>query len=133
MSTRARRGSQALEFALVLPVMMALVSGVADYGWFFHQQSTVNTIARDATRRGSLGTAQAAAATAQSSGCSALNGARLATGLAADCGQVVTAVTGASPDAVLSVTVSVPFRPLVGLVPLPATVAANLSMRVEGT
>ena len=31
--SRPRRGSQAVEMALVFPVLLAIVSGVLDYGW----------------------------------------------------------------------------------------------------
>lgn len=33
-----RRGASAVEFALIMPVLIALVMGLVDYGWFFTVQ-----------------------------------------------------------------------------------------------
>jgi hypothetical protein len=47
---RQRRGQGLVEFALVLPILILLVIGVMEFGYFFFVYSTVNTAAREAVR-----------------------------------------------------------------------------------
>ena len=47
------RGSQILEFAIVLPLMVALVVGIFDFGQAFSMRQKLNFAARDAARFGS--------------------------------------------------------------------------------
>ena len=36
-----RRGANAVEFALSLPILMMILSATVDYGWYFQQQTAV--------------------------------------------------------------------------------------------
>ena len=54
MSLRKRRGANAIEFALVAPILIAIITGIIDYAWFFQQQSAVLTVAREAGRAGTV-------------------------------------------------------------------------------
>lgn len=49
-----RRGGQAVEFALVLPIVLAIFSGIIDYGWYFHKQNLLTQIVRDSARGASV-------------------------------------------------------------------------------
>jgi len=51
---RCDRGAAAVEFALVLPVLLLLVLGAIDWGYFFFVQQVVTNAAREAARVGSL-------------------------------------------------------------------------------
>lgn len=111
--------------------MIALMSGIVDFGWYFRQQAVVNTIVRDSARRGSVGTVAQSRAIAEATACSQLAAAGLSAG-GNTCAEVTSAVTGAAPNASLRLTVSAPFGRLFGLVPMPANVGGNLVLRIEG-
>lgn len=65
---RDDRGAAAVEFALVVPLLLMLVFGIVDFGYMINRSSMVNNAARDAAREGSLhGTQADITATATSS------------------------------------------------------------------
>ncbi|QZY28705.1 TadE/TadG family type IV pilus assembly protein [Nocardioides coralli] len=72
MRRQARdRGAAAVEFALVVPLLIMLVFGIIDFGYLINRVSVVNNAARDAARVASLnGTEAEVSATATQ----ALNG-----------------------------------------------------------
>ena len=47
---RLRRGAQAVEFALTLPILAAVTSATADWGWYFHQSMAVTHAAVQGNR-----------------------------------------------------------------------------------
>ena len=51
---REERGAAALEFALIVPILIALVFGIADFGWAINRDTMVNNAAREGAREGSL-------------------------------------------------------------------------------
>lgn len=67
--TPSRRGSEVIEFAVSLPILLILVSGMIDFGWYYFQQSRLHDAMRHGARVGAvteqedgpLGAAQAAA------------------------------------------------------------------------
>lgn len=51
---RRRRGAAALEFALVLPLLLVLVLGAIDWGYYFFVEQVVVNAAREGARVGTL-------------------------------------------------------------------------------
>ena len=49
-----QRGVAAVEFALVLPLLLTVVMGAIDWGWFFFIDQVVTNCAREAARAGTL-------------------------------------------------------------------------------
>lgn len=49
-ATRAEHGSSAVEFALVVPVLVLLISGIVGFGFVFAQQISLGNAARQAAR-----------------------------------------------------------------------------------
>ncbi len=130
-TNRGRRGSVAIEFALVLPLILALATAVIDYGWYFSRASRVVVATRDAARLGVTYAGDVAPtpdAVAEQRARAALQDAGIACG--GDC--VVTATLGTvagMPS--LTVSVSAPFVPFTGLVPVPSDMNVELTMALE--
>lgn len=61
---RDQRGAAALEFALIVPVLVMVVFGVVDFGWMVNRDTLVNNAAREGAREGSLNPDAAAITTA---------------------------------------------------------------------
>ena len=51
---RKREGAAALEFALVLPLLVILLFGIIDFGYLMFTVSTMNNAAREGARRGAV-------------------------------------------------------------------------------
>ena len=47
---RAEKGQAMVEFALVLPLLLALLCGIVDFGWLYYNQITLNNAAREGAR-----------------------------------------------------------------------------------
>ena len=52
--TRSDEGASAVEFALVLPILLVLVFGVIDYGWWFGETLGLRSGVREAARLGAV-------------------------------------------------------------------------------
>ncbi|MES2639810.1 MAG: TadE/TadG family type IV pilus assembly protein [Myxococcota bacterium] len=127
-----RRGAAALEFALVLPVLLALTVGIIDFGWYFQANGRVVAAVREGTRLG------VTYATDDSPTPEDAAEARIAAVLTeynfdAASADVVTEYIGTAPDEMLKVTVTLPFDPLIGLVRvvLPVELKASMTMLLE--
>lgn len=48
--SRDDRGAAAVEFALVLPLLLTVVFGIVEFGWTFGQQVSLGNAAREAAR-----------------------------------------------------------------------------------
>ena len=47
---RTEKGQAMVEFALVLPFLLALLCGIIDFGWLYYNQITLNNAAREGAR-----------------------------------------------------------------------------------
>jgi Flp pilus assembly protein TadG len=105
-SRRDDRGAAAVEFALVLPVLIMLIFGIIDFGRMLSAKITVTEAAREGARAAALvsqeaGEARVGAATSD------LDGDAVS--------QVVTGCDAGAPDAVATVTYRFEFVTPVGL------------------
>jgi Flp pilus assembly protein TadG len=52
---KRRRGSTIVEFALVVPVLLAMLLGIIEFGWMIKNQLTIANAAREGARAAALG------------------------------------------------------------------------------
>lgn len=128
MTRTNRRANTAIEVALTLPLFLVLLAGVLEWGLVLPRQSVVEHCARDAARAGALtessdDPAGAAAARARQ---------RLAeAGFDVDAATVTAVVMSSAVGDLVSVEISLPYPPLLGLVPTGATLEGTGRMRLE--
>lgn len=118
-----------MEFALAAPVLLTLVSGIADYGWYLSRESEIVECVRDAARVGiSADDGEDPEAIAEARAAEAL----LVLGLDPDLATIdaQTSVDATLGETVLTVTVTVPYTAPVGLLPAPAALASRVTMLV---
>jgi Flp pilus assembly protein TadG len=129
-----RRGASAIEFALTLPVMITIFSVIVEYGWYFFQQSATLGAVRDGVRYG--------VTIDPSSGdpdVEAISRSRtVLEGYGISCPTegtacAVSAVIDSSSSTWDSMTVVITreYTPLLGLIPTPTTVGAQMTMLLE--
>jgi len=130
---RNRRGSSALEFALTLPVIVAVLAGILEYGWYLFQLSNVVHALRDGTRIGvtvpaadETGTEARAEAHARS----------VMDGLGVPCtdggGCLVSATIEPAGDVnTLRMSIEVDYTPIVGLLPTPSQLRGTFTMMMQ--
>lgn len=123
------RGAAAVEFALVIPILLLLVIGILEFGRAYHVQTTLSNAARDGVRVMALQDNASAAiqATEISADPLDLTNARI----------VVTPIDGcAAPGTttgLASVTIEFPFELVSGFLPLDAfTLTGKGTMRCFG-
>ena len=134
-SRRWRTGVSSLEFALIMPVFITILIGVADWGLAMDRrlqlQTAVRAGAQHAMRAPSdtNGTAAAVRAAAPDLGDRVTVG---STGLFCECGSTAVACTGTCTSGMqrfVRVTATLPYTPFspVG----PTSVAANVTLRIQ--
>lgn len=126
-----RRGGNAIEFGLTLPVFFMVMMGVVDYGWWFGARAGLANAVSLGCREGSMVDSKAGRdpvvvatddITARAAPWCATPGA----------GCTYNAeMKWDVPDRAISCRASMPFNPLVGLVPTPSTVDAESRFRME--
>jgi Flp pilus assembly protein TadG len=128
-----RRGAAALEFALILPVILVILSAVADYGWFLAMQTHVVQAARDGVRVGvtvDRDSGDDPAATAADHVGEVLTNLGLPCAAADGC-EITAALETAGTLDTLRVTVRMDYQPPAGIVPTPEVLQAVFSMAME--
>ncbi len=129
----AERGAAVVEFALMLPLLLMLVLGAIDWGWYFYLREVVTNAAREGARAGAVSAVggSAAATAAQTAATTYLNnlglGGGTATATTPDVGGTHTVRVVVSYTAGSLTGFSLPgFQSLV-----PSTINATVQMRGE--
>lgn len=129
---RARRGSNLIEFALILPIFVFLMVAIMDFSWFFYIRSTVVNAVRDGCRAGAV--------ISPTENPTAVAEAEMRDFLAnwgSDCNNAGTncvfniSSSGSSPEERLNCSIEIGFTPLVGIVPMPESTYAAATVHFE--
>jgi Flp pilus assembly protein TadG len=124
---RDRRGSYALEFALMMPILAMITGAMADYGSFMMERSAMVQAIRHGARIGALTEHDA------DPGQTAID---QATQAFVDSGirgtpSFTSSVSGTAPHQVLQVSGSMPYSPFFAFVAVPDDVAYDLTIRLS--
>ena len=117
-------GVAALEFGLVVPILMVLLMAIIDYGQVYFVRLTMTNAAREGARIGATMNAEDAAAAAVNRAQTYLQNAGIHATVTA------TSPSDTAPEVQVSITLS-PYEPLVGLVPTPGELRVSATMRWE--
>ena len=117
-----RGGGAALEFALTLPVLLVLLAGVIEWGWYLHQEVSVTWAARDGALAGSL---TPPASDVEGEAVAQTRRALEAAGFDGDAAEVNAALEDSDSGALVRVTAAVPYASLLHLLPVPASLRGD--------
>jgi TadE-like protein len=127
-------GGAAVEFALILPLFLAVLFGIIDYGWYFYQRYALDAAIREGIRYGVTFASPSAWTKAQTRATTYLS----ATGSPVNPASITwlpisptNPISGANPTWVLTFGAQLAFKPLVGFVPLPTLVKYQMVMLLE--
>jgi Flp pilus assembly protein TadG len=109
----SERGAAAVEFALILPVLLVLVGGTIDFGRLFYTQIQLSNAARDGVRLAALGSTTYSTTQIQARTVTAASPLAVQTS-----GVTVTACTGAGTSATVTVVPQTTFTwTVLGFIP----------------
>lgn len=125
-----RRGANAIEFALTLPVFLVLIMGIIDYGFYFGGQAVLDAAVLEGTRLGAI-TDPADGADLED-----IAETRMEEIASMMCGsncvyncedRTVNLVIAGDTEPIreLACTINWPITPLVGLVPMPSNITSR--------
>jgi Flp pilus assembly protein TadG len=122
---RREDGVAAVEFGLLLPVLMAILLGTIDYGYAFMVKLAMTNAAREGARVGITMPADTAQSAAEAAAIRYLQSAGIDS-------ATVSANTPSDSDPEVRVSISLdPYTPLIGFVPTPDSLSASSIMRWE--
>jgi hypothetical protein len=130
----ASSGGAAVEFALVLPIFLAVLFGMIDYGWYYYQRFSLVAAIRDGIRYGvtvAPDTACYPAALQRAKDDLSISGSSI-NPLNVGWGPLTKTLDGSTPAEFLTLSGTLTFVPLVGFIPyLPKTIFYQMSMLLE--
>lgn len=124
--SRGRFGGNAIEFAMIMPVFLSIVFGMADYGWFYFQQSLSEHAVVVAMRAGAMkrpydyeqgmGACSQCVATVQEKAVANLYD----VGVSVSSAEVTPQLVSVGGSCTLVLQSKIQHTPLIGFVPVPA-------------
>lgn len=132
----SRRGAEALELALIMPVLVALFGGMMDIAWLFYTESSLDASTNLGCRAGALidpGVAESNLAEVRATTQEALVTAMSEQGLAncADRCAAEVEVFGETPGRTLTCSITYAYTPLIGIASGSMTLESTQVVRME--
>jgi len=130
MNRRHRRGTAAVEFALTLPVILSILGGAIEFGWYFHESMHMVNAVRQGARSASMTSDDSGPETV---GIRVAEDVWTASGLPGDpvCNGVREGMASL-PGEVITITCSVRYTPMMGnLIPIPAEVVKFATFQMD--
>lgn len=125
----SERGAAAVEFALVLPVLLLILLGIIEYGRAFYMQNSLTNAARVAARAMVIESSAGVSTAAADAKTKAVSAAIVSP--AVTTGEV--AVTACAVGSATTVTISYPISQLSGFMPaFPTQLIGKAQMQCEG-
>ncbi len=130
-SRLGRRGATAVEFALTLPILVVILGGIIEYGWYIQSLTSVVHAAREGARYGvTFDVDEDPETEAEAHARSAL------AGLGIDCDGAAVCTISANTDTsgsvgVLVLDITVQYDAIAGMVPTPGDLTGRYSMALE--
>jgi Flp pilus assembly protein TadG len=134
MTRHSRRGSHAIEFALTLPLFVALVMAIFEFGWMFFMRSTVIHAVRDGCRAGAVipfGDSPSPTEVAQARMTDFLAGYSIDCRGATDRCGIDVGTSGETPYETMNCSLTIAYDPIIGLIPHPDRLGANSVIMFE--
>lgn len=132
---RPRRGSNAVEFAFMLPLVAGTLAAVIEYGWYMFQQNAIFHSARDGVRLGVTFDAVDAPVEAAEHTRNILGG--LDVGCDPEgapdpnCAVGATVKESSGGYSYLEIRMAIDYEPITGLLPTPPQLVAQYAMVLE--
>jgi Flp pilus assembly protein TadG len=126
---KARKGAEAVEFALVFPVLLIVTAGIIDWSWFYSNHLTMLHAMREGMRYGASIDSDSTAADDYTE--TMVQDQLTAMGWTNCSAPVSQLVLGSNDVCMVQTTLSCTATPLWGLVPSPDTMTATEQIRVE--
>jgi Flp pilus assembly protein TadG len=127
---RTNSGAAAVEFALVLPLFLAVMFGMLEYSWYFYQQFGVASAVREGARLGvtiDMDATPDPRAAAKTRTKAVLD----TVGIGYSGGTVNAVYAGSYPSRTITVNVDLTYKPLLNFVPTPTKLAYKMTMFME--
>ena len=125
-----RRGAAAVEFALTLPVILSIMGGAIEFGWYFHESMHMVNAVRQGARAASMTSSDLGP---QSVGVAVAQDVWTASGLPGTPSCSATLGTmSALPGTTVTVTCAVDYQPMMGrLIPIPQSVSKFATFQMD--
>jgi len=137
MRRTTRRGTTALEFALILPTFILLLMSMMDFGWLFFQRATLDMAATSGCRQATLidpGIADSEMSLVREAAYTGMADALFNAG-GGDCAEETCYVDlipyGEPPGRSMICVIGKEFEPLIGMVVSPMTLESSIAVRME--
>jgi hypothetical protein len=132
-----RRGAEAVELALIMPVLLAMIFGALDYGWYFFQQSLATNAVMDGMRAGGMilpadaelgnGTCMECINVAASTASDEL----AAWGIIVSPQDLKPTLNGVAGVCTMTLITDIPYQKLIGFVPVPDGFSVTVALAAQ--